>query len=243
MTSLCSHRPLACRSLGLPWILLLCATLRLAAQTPEPKQPAGYVRVWNMVLTSNDPIVVFTSIDPSKPLLSASPVNVATGYTALRPGRYTLRIFQGDEKGVPAKTIDANVTDKSYQSILVTLAPEGHLATEVIDETPDPEKPSNQLTVRQFCPGAQVVISAGSQHTAPLDAGQTQVLDQMPDARVPIFMRAVTAQGPRSQNAEFDFRLCKHGSLFVFPDAYGRIRLRTSVDGISSVVPRPGPSK
>lgn len=166
------------------------------------------------------------------PVLSAAPADFYAGYTAITPGQYALRLAKPADPKTPLKTINATLPDQAYVTVLVTQNPAGEVTAELLDETPDAAKPpSNTVTVRQFSAGSRVVVTAGGQQTDLLEFGQAQALEHLPDGNVSITMRALTPKGPRNWVGEMDFRGTHRGTVFVFPDTYGRVRFKLTADG------------
>jgi hypothetical protein len=223
-------------------LLLLAGPLRAQLQpapspSPAVKPKQGFARLWNVLPLPGYSLELVIGADANgKVLQTAQPSNIYAGYSSLPPGRYVMRVFRTGDRQNPIKSFDVQLRDKSYFDILVSQAPGASPTAELIDETPDPtQDPVNRLTVRQFCPGATVVITAGGvQRTDSLVYGATQTLSGLPNGLVPLSMRAVKGSGSaKTWNTEADFRVAHRASLFIIADAYGRIRARTSIDGPS----------
>ncbi len=216
-----------------------CAQTPAPSVTPTPvptfKKPVAYLRLWNMAIAMNAPLEVSTGTEASgRPILTALPANFYTGYQPIAPGHYSLRLAKSSDPKTSLRMVDATIPDKGYFTIFVSQKPTGELVSELINESIDPSKPvNNMLTVRQFSQGAKVVVTADKQHTGPLEFGDVQVLEQLPSANVPITMRALTSKGPRNWAAEMDFKTTHRGTVFVYPDTYGRIRFKLTADGPS----------
>lgn len=197
--------------------------------------------------------------NPSVPLATATGMNLLSTYNDLPPARYTLQVFPAGDRQTPLKNLDAPLRDGSYVTILVheasgtaaspnpgtsasptPAAQNSSLVVELVDDTPDPAKPDNQLTVRQYCPGARVIVStATKQMTDTLNYGASQTLTGLPSSTVPLVARAATRIGARTFNAEADFTGTYRTTLLLMDDPYGRFKPRLVQDGPPRSTPAP----
>lgn len=233
MTFKSSHRTLAT---NIAVALLLNAGRMLAqsvpATLPVHRQPGGYVRLWNMLISAPATFELSTSVDPNAPaLVTASTASLANNYLRVAPGHYSLRVVNSAAREAPVKVLDANIPDKGYYTVLVYRDSAGKTAVDLIDDTPDPKNPTNKLAVWQFVPETRAVVTGGGQRTAALEVGQTQILDNMPNGKLAVQLRATTAKGDRNWGVDVDFSASHRATVLVISDPYGRIRMRTTVDG------------
>lgn len=211
-----------------------------AAPSPSPakKIPTGFLRLIN----ATDPVEkvayeLSVSPDPAvPPLQTSAPGSFYGAYERVKPGRYPLRITRAGNRDLTIKTLDANVADKSYFTVIVYPDAAGAMIAELVDETPDLKAPPvNRLAVRQLCKDLRVVVSSGGVRTDPLDYGRSQVLEKLPDGKSNVQIRAMTAKGPRNWGSEVDFSAGHRATVFVAPDPYGRMRARLTVDGPDAI--------
>lgn len=204
----------------------------LAQSAPPPRQPSGFVRLWNMAVSAPATFELSASVDPqAAPLATASPASLANDYLRVVPGRYALRVVNAAAKEVPVKVFNANIPDQGYYTVIVYRDPAGKITADLIDDTPDPKAPTNKLSVWQFCPDLRAIVTGGGQRTNALEYGQSQTLDNLPTGKLAFQLRAQTAKGNRNWGVEVDFSSSHHATVFVIADPYGRIRMRATVDG------------
>ena len=202
------------------------------SSSPARKPPGGFVRLLNLEVNGDTTYILSASADPAaKPLTTASPGNFFATYAHVLPGRYSLRVAKMNAPDQTLKALDATVPDKGYFTVLVWPDPAGKPVIDLLDETPDPKKESNRLAVRQLYPNSRAVVTTAGQRTAPLEYGQAQTLDNMPDGRAVVLARVITPKGAHSWSSEADFTQSRHASAYVVADPYGRIRLRYTADG------------
>lgn len=196
--------------------------------------------------------------NPTVALATVSGMNLLSTYNDLPPGRYTFQVFRAGDRQASIKNLDVPLRDGSYVTVLAhepstastTPAPSvstspspvvqnSPLVVELVDDTPDPTKPDNQLIVRQYSLGTRVIVStATKQMTDTLNYGGSQTLTGFPNSIVPLVARAATRIGARTFNAEADFTAYSRTTLLLMDDPYGRFKPRLVQDG----PPRPTPT-
>lgn len=207
---------------------------QIATPSPSParKAPGGFVRLLNLEVNGDTTYALSASADPAaKPLATASPGDFFATYAHVVPGRYTLRVVKMNAPDQALKSLDAMVPDKGYFTVLVWPDATGKPMVELLDETPDPKKASNRLVVRQLYPNSRATVITAGQRTAPLEYGQTQILENMPEGRAVVLARVTSSKGSHSWSSEADFTQSRRASAYVVADPYGRIRLRYTADG------------
>lgn len=207
----------------------------MATPTPAPKPKEGYIRLWNMLPKEAGEVAVQVDTGSGEPQIIAAgpPGNFSAGYVPVKPGRYPIKIVRMDDPKTPLKSVDLVMRADVYVTFLAQ-AKDGALSIEMLDDTVarSPETPG-KLTIRHFLPGAKVTISRkGTAPIGPLGDGAVQVVDNLP-ARAEVFkLKAVLPDGnTREWTTEVDFKTCRHVSMLLALDPYGRFRPRTAPDG------------
>ena len=209
-----------------------------------------------MVPTTNPGLELVSTADPNKVFATTGSTNSVTDYNELPPGRYAWQVFRTGDRQAPIQNFDVPLRDGSYVTIVVhekegTTAPApavtpppssatSPLVAELVEDTPDPDKPVNQLTVRNYCPGSRVIVTtANRQTTNTLNYGAAQTLTGLPNSVLPLTTRAATRTGARTFHAEADFATNARSTLLIVDDAYGRFSPRLTTDGPPKPTPTP----
>ncbi len=204
--------------------------------TPEPKEPKeAYVRFWNMLPKEAGALTMLRQISGAEPeaIASAAPANTYAGYLAVKPGRYGLRIVRAAEPENALKTFDLVLRGDVFVTFIARVV-DRQLTVEMVDDTYDKKEAINgRLTVRHELPGATISVAAAGQPGARgLAYGQVEKLEGFPAKPVLLKMNAVLADGQKRDWAmEVDFRSCRHVTLLLALDPYGRFRPRISPEG------------
>jgi hypothetical protein len=227
------------------FLSLILSAAPLRAQEPAAPSPAaaagaakkpkeGYVRFWNMLSkqTGEFSLVQETGADAAS-LLSAAPNNYYASYVPFKPGRYALKVIRSADPKTSIKTFDLILRSDVYVTFYAHMA-DGVLAVEMLDDTYDRAKTdAGSLTIRQLYPGVKVTVRTSvNSASRPLEFGQVDKLDGLPLKPVFLQMEAALPGGRvRKWATEVNFSGCRHASLLLVQDPYGRFRPRISPDG------------
>ena len=181
-----------------------------------------------------------------KPLTTIQPYNYTASYYPLPPGAYNFIIRRPGDVTNPLKRQPVLLRPDTYVTFMVS-EKSGKPAVDLLDDTIDPKLVHglSRLTIRQFMPGARVVVAAaGGAATPELGYGEVATLDNLPNVDTVLNMRATTGTGPQPKqwNADADFTNARHATVLVVPDPYGRFRPRVSYDGQIASRPDPTPT-
>jgi hypothetical protein len=229
-----------CKSLLLSLLVaapLLAQAPKPATPTPAPKPKEGYVRFWNMLPEEAGDLNILHDTGAGEPQVfaGASPANYSAGYFPVKPGRYALKVVRVLDPKTPLKTFDLVLRADVYVTFLAQVKDHA-LSIEMLDDTYDREKTfAGRLTIRHLLPGAKISVTPTDRRTlGPLTDGAVEVLDDLPLKSVLLKMKATLPNGKtRDWTSEVDFRGCRHASLLLALDPYGRFRPRLSADGQS----------
>ncbi|MBE7157792.1 MAG: DUF4397 domain-containing protein [Rhodospirillales bacterium] len=206
---------------------------------PTSRTRTGNLRFWNLTPPTGGIVLEVVVGNPAdgRALISSTPSNFYARYIPLVPGQYAIRTFRAGDRQQVIKSFDLTIKDRSYFTLCATQGADGHIAVELMDDTPDPtQTPKNRLTIRQFCPDlTATVTTSGNMKSEPLPYGKTVTLEGLPDGIVALAVHAVKAGDPalKSWDAQADFRMAHHSTLFIVSDLYGRMRARIAMDGPS----------
>lgn len=212
-----------------------------AAASPSGATPAskkakeGYLRFWNMLPKQTGEISLIHDTGAANPtaLLSAAPNNYYASYIATKPGHYLLKVVRAAEPKTPLKTFDLILRPDVYVTFYAHVV-DGALTIEMLDDTYDRKKAdTGSLTIRHLFPGVKVTVKTNSNSASPLmEYGQVEKLEGLPLKPVFLQMEASMPNGQTKRWAtEVDFAGCRHASLLLIQDPYGRFRPRVSPDG------------
>jgi hypothetical protein len=192
------------------------------------------VRFWNMLPQETGELALQYGPDSAPTVLAGGdPGNFSAGYIPVKPGRYDLKVVRTADPKTPLKSFDLVLRADVYVTFLAQVK-DRQLSIEMLDDTYNRKEAANgRLVVRHFLPGAKIsVTAAGVKSVGPLTEGGTEVLDALPLRPVVFQMKAALSDGrTRDWSMELDFRNCRHASLLLSLDPYGRFRPRLSPDG------------
>ena len=202
--------------------------------TPVPKIKDGFIRFWNMLpKEAGELLLQYDAGGQANTVAAAEPGNFSAGYIPVKPARYNLKVVRTDDPKTVLKTFDVVMRANVYVSFLAQ-AKDGALSIEMLDDTYDRKSATTgKLTVRHFLPGAKVTIApAGAKPAGPLTDGAVEVFDALPAQPVLVKMKALLPDGSnRDWAMEVNLRDCRHASIILALDPYGRFRPRLSPDG------------
>jgi len=209
-----------------------------ASATPDPadakKPKEGFVRFWNMLpKAAGELSLVYDSAGETTTLLSAAPNNYYAGYTPIKPGRYALRMVRSADPKTSLKTFDLILRANVYVTFYAHVV-DGAMAVEMLDDTYDRTKAdTGSLTIRHLYPGVKVTVHSDTDPTVQaLEFGEVKKLDGLPLKTIFFQMEASLPDGQVKKWAtEVNFSGCRHASLLLIQDPYGRFRPRASPDG------------
>ena len=206
--------------------------------TPDPKEKKSklaYIRFWNMLPKEAGN---FNIMKPSATggemdsLIVAPPANTYASYITIPAGHYPLQVIRASDPKNILKTFDLTLKANVFVTFIAR-AVDRQLTIEMVDDTYDRVSDlDGRLTIRQEVPGATISVVAGQRAVRGLAYGQVEKLEGFVTKTAEIKMNAVMANGQKKEwVTEIDFASCRHATVLLALDPYGRFRPRVSPDG------------
>jgi hypothetical protein len=208
-----------------------------ATPKPEEKKPKeGYVRFWNLLPKEAGELRLLreTGAEDPEAFASAAPGNTYASYLPVKPGRYALQVTRSAEPKNVLKRFDLTLKADVFVTFVARIV-DRQLNIEMVDDTYDrTNTPDGRLTIRHELPGATINVAAGSLVGARgMVYGQVEQLTGFGTGKPTMLkMNAVMPDGQkRDWTMEVNFRACRHVTLLLALDPYGRFRPRVSPEG------------
>lgn len=209
----------------------------VAASTPDPKEKKpkyGYVRFWNMLPKEAGDFQILRPSATGEPetFITAPPANTYASYITVPPGHYSLQVVRASDPKSILKTFNVTLKGNVFLTFIAR-AVDRQLTIEMLDDTYDHNSElDGRLTIRHEIPGATISVVSGQRGVRGLVYGQVEKVEGFPTKPAEIKMNAVLANGQKKEWVmELDFGTCRHATVLLALDPYGRFRPRISPDG------------
>lgn len=222
-------------------IALLLATAAPADLSAQAIPPTAHVRFWKTDLHDLNGVRVSLKSASGRraaprELGGGGPGYLFGNYQDAPTGHGTLEIYAGANK-LPLLTLPTTLNPGEFLTVFLSepSQPGGPPRLELIEDAPTTaDIASAQLIVRNFVFGLKDVrVKVGESLNAQVASGDGVLqLRGLKPLVYPIYTTGIASDGkPFEWNTDVDLKQHRHQTLLIYPDPYGRIRPRLSVDG------------